>query len=219
MEGPSQSSQPQLCRNGCGFYGSAKTDGMCSVCYKDTLQKKNNNGRKSPAVTLPAAIKTELTNSLKEQASDSTVANAMASLATSDAPSSNSKSSSGSSTTSPTTSTPQVTTTTTTPSSPIAIPSAANPATSLTSFSPQNSSLNTSNASVDDSPSKPKKSRCASCRKRVGLTGFYCRCGKLFCGLHRYSDQHQCDFDYKADAQAKIRKENPVVVGEKIKKI
>lgn len=53
----------------------------------------------------------------------------------------------------------------------------------------------------------------------MALTGFNCRCGKVFCGIHRYSDQHNCDYDYRADAQAKIRKENPVVVGEKVQKI
>lgn len=49
--------------------------------------------------------------------------------------------------------------------------------------------------------------------------GFDCRCGNLFCGLHRYSDKHNCPYDYKAEAAAKIRKENPVVVAEKIQRI
>ncbi|MGH0137111.1 UNVERIFIED_CONTAM: hypothetical protein FKN15_036555 [Acipenser sinensis] len=73
----------------------------------------------------------------------------------------------------------------------------------------------------DKSPekAKQKKNRCYLCRKKVGLTGFDCRCGNLFCGVHRYSDLHNCTFDYKADAAEKIRKENPVVVGEKIQKI
>ena len=48
MEDPSQS-QAQLCRNGCGFYGSSKNDGMCSICYKDYVQKKNASGKKSPS--------------------------------------------------------------------------------------------------------------------------------------------------------------------------
>ena len=48
MENPSQSNQAQLCRNGCGFYGSSKNDGMCSICYKDTVQKKNSSGKTSP---------------------------------------------------------------------------------------------------------------------------------------------------------------------------
>lgn len=51
------------------------------------------------------------------------------------------------------------------------------------------------------------------------LSGFDCRCGNLFCGLHRYSDKHNCPYDYKADAAAKIRKENPVVVADKIQRI
>ncbi|NXX37272.1 ZFAN5 protein, partial [Nicator chloris] len=68
-------------------------------------------------------------------------------------------------------------------------------------------------------PPKPKKNRCFTCRKKVGLTGFDCRCGNLFCGLHRYSDKHNCPYDYKAEAAAKIRKENPVVVAEKIQRI
>ncbi|DAA17610.1 TPA: zinc finger, AN1-type domain 6-like [Bos taurus] len=48
---------------------------------------------------------------------------------------------------------------------------------------------------------------------------FECRCGNVYCGVHRYSDVHNCSYNYKADAAEKIRKENPVVVGEKIQKI
>jgi AN1-like Zinc finger len=61
--------------------------------------------------------------------------------------------------------------------------------------------------------------RCMICRKRVGLTGFRCRCGDLFCGTHRYSDTHDCSFDYKAAGRAEIMKNNPVVRAAKIIKI
>ncbi|XP_047069602.1 zinc finger A20 and AN1 domain-containing stress-associated protein 11-like [Lolium rigidum] len=71
-------------------------------------------------------------------------------------------------------------------------------------------------------PADPKASRsssvnrCHSCRKRVGLTGFRCRCGEMFCGSHRYSDRHDCSFDYKSAARDAIAKENPVVRAAKI---
>eukprot|EP00249_Psilotum_nudum_P004644 c18146_g1_i1 orf=548-1141(-) len=63
------------------------------------------------------------------------------------------------------------------------------------------------------------QSRCFTCRKRLGLTGFKCRCGDVFCSRHRYSDQHECTFDYKEAARDAIAKANPVVKANKIEKI
>ena len=62
-------------------------------------------------------------------------------------------------------------------------------------------------------------SRCWTCKKRIGLTGFRCRCGFYFCGIHRYSDKHECSHDYKADQKQALEKANPVVAPEKLEKI
>lgn len=51
------------------------------------------------------------------------------------------------------------------------------------------------------------------------VTGFECRCGGLFCSVHRYSDKHDCKFDYREMGAQEIRRNNPVVVGEKVQKI
>ncbi|KAG1327272.1 zinc finger A20 and AN1 domain-containing stress-associated protein 11 [Cocos nucifera] len=61
--------------------------------------------------------------------------------------------------------------------------------------------------------------RCAGCRKRVGLMGFRCRCGELFCAEHRYSDRHDCGFDYKTAGREAIARENPLVRAAKLVKI
>lgn len=71
-----------------------------------------------------------------------------------------------------------------------------------------------------DGPAPQKTvSRCLACRKRVGLVGFKCRCGNVFCSQHRYSDQHDCSFDYKAAARDAIAKANPLVKADKVEKI
>uniref|UniRef100_A0A1B6E155 AN1-type domain-containing protein n=1 Tax=Clastoptera arizonana TaxID=38151 RepID=A0A1B6E155_9HEMI len=82
-----------------------------------------------------------------------------------------------------------------------------------------NAELEDSIDSKDDKDAKKKKNRCAMCRKKVGLTGFECRCGGLYCAVHRYSDKHECSFDYRELGAQEIRRNNPVVVGEKIQKI
>ncbi|XP_051143765.1 zinc finger A20 and AN1 domain-containing stress-associated protein 8-like [Andrographis paniculata] len=80
--------------------------------------------------------------------------------------------------------------------------------------------INSSNPTEIVEPKKKEgPNRCSSCKKRVGLTGFKCRCGNLFCGTHRYSDKHDCPFDYHTAAQEAIAKANPVVKAEKLNKI
>ena len=55
--------------------------------------------------------------------------------------------------------------------------------------------------------------------KLLLFAGFTCRCGGLFCSIHRYSDKHECNFDYKELGAEEIRKSNPVVVAKKVQKI
>jgi len=66
---------------------------------------------------------------------------------------------------------------------------------------------------------KKKKNRCMSCKKKLGLTGFSCRCGGLYCAIHRYSDKHECNFDYKAMGEKEISENNPLIVAQKVAKI
>jgi hypothetical protein len=70
----------------------------------------------------------------------------------------------------------------------------------------------------EEQPRKSKK-RCYACNRRVGLTGFKCRCGDLFCAQQRYSDMHDYPFDYKTAGRLAILKANPVVKAPKIDKI
>ncbi|XP_047982098.1 zinc finger A20 and AN1 domain-containing stress-associated protein 5-like [Salvia hispanica] len=70
-------------------------------------------------------------------------------------------------------------------------------------------------------PREKEVTRCSGsgCRKRIGLVGFRCRCGHMFCSEHRYSDRHDCSFDYKAAGRDAIAKENPVIRAAKLLKV
>ncbi|CAN4114393.1 unnamed protein product [Withania somnifera] len=64
-----------------------------------------------------------------------------------------------------------------------------------------------------------QSNRCTTCRKRLGLTGFKCRCGVTSCGSHRYPEHHGCTFDYKSMGRVAIAMANPLVKAEKLHKI
>lgn len=71
----------------------------------------------------------------------------------------------------------------------------------------------------EQAPAAVRPNRCLTCRKRVGLTGFKCRCGMVFCGTHRYPEQHGCSFDFKSMGKEQIAKANPIIKGNKLEKI
>lgn len=69
------------------------------------------------------------------------------------------------------------------------------------------------------SGARKEVNRCSGCKRKVGLTGFRCRCGELFCWEHRYSDRHDCSYDYKSAGRDAIARENPVVKAAKIVRV
>lgn len=68
-------------------------------------------------------------------------------------------------------------------------------------------------------PVQTNTSRCWQCKRKIGIVGIECRCGYLFCGKHRYADEHNCDFDHRANHQKKLRKDNIAVVARKFEGI
>lgn len=57
------------------------------------------------------------------------------------------------------------------------------------------------------------------CNKKLGLLPFVCKCGLNFCGVHRYSDKHDCKFNYQEEYKKQLEKNNQKIVSDKIKKI
>lgn len=99
--------------------------------------------------------------------------------------------------------------------------SSRSPKRSLQTDEEDSSTQTDRNKNNQTTPSEAKRvvNRCSGCRRKVGLTGFRCRCGELFCSEHRYSDRHDCSFDYKTVGREAIARENPVVKAAKIVKV
>ncbi|KAK7381083.1 hypothetical protein VNO78_33607 [Psophocarpus tetragonolobus] len=61
-----------------------------------------------------------------------------------------------------------------------------------------------------------KRKNCTSCNKKVGLLGFECRCGNVFCGTHRYLEEHACKVDFKEIGRQTLVKQNPLCIVDKL---
>jgi len=190
--GNSQPLFPSLCKNGCGFFSGIDSKGFCSVCYKKYLKKEAaENSEAGEADDTTSAVLAQL--SLDEAPAKVNPEEVEASLAE------------------------------------IAVaPEVAEvKAEAIAEDQPSSSSPDGAAAPVtiekdegeEPKETKKKKNRCFSCKKKLGLTGFSCRCGRLFCAVHRYSDKHECNFDYKAMGEKEISEANPLIVAAKVAKI
>jgi len=190
MNAEQGSGLPALCRNGCGFFSGVDTKGLCSVCFKEFV-KKDKDGKVEEKEDI-------------EKASSSLAEMNMGASGGVD----------------------QID---------VSKPIEKLDISGKTSVEPPNPSLEehagvksrvdaqelteSKEEEVKSEPAKKKKNKCLVCKKKLGLTGFSCRCGGLFCGIHRYSDKHDCNFDYKAMGEKEIAEANPVVVAQKVAKI
>eukprot|EP01070_Trichotokara_eunicae_P001104 Trichotokara_eunicae@DN153_c0_g1_i1.p1 len=60
---------------------------------------------------------------------------------------------------------------------------------------------------------------CGFCKKRLKGVVTLCKCKNIYCQSHRGSDEHGCTFDYKAEQQAKLKKEHMKLDVQKFRKV
>jgi hypothetical protein len=63
----------------------------------------------------------------------------------------------------------------------------------------------------------PKRCCEGTCKKKLALSDFPCKCGKKFCSAHRIPEVHHCTYDFRANQkQILLQTMNTPVIAKKI---
>ena len=64
---------------------------------------------------------------------------------------------------------------------------------------------------------KTIKKKCNECNKKLNIVSEYlCKCDKILCSKHKYSDTHKCSYNHKEVWKQIIRKKNPTICKKRI---
>ena len=72
---------------------------------------------------------------------------------------------------------------------------------------------------IKEKKAKKKKIRCMHCKKNVGLLGFKCKCGKIFCSNHLMPECHNCNYNFKDEQICNLTTKLEKITADKVIKI